>query len=108
MRRRVQIRPKVFINLDSNLISCSNCMYRDPWKNYCKFFHKKLDRIGQRNSGFHHNRCESCVESEKKYDPLYDNMKEQVQRYYSWAPLYAKVRKEMQAMLHQCLVEREC
>ncbi len=83
-RRRVQIGINDFINLDANLDSCSRCSSRDPFAGWCFKFHKPIQRIPQRNRGFHNNRCIECINAEIKYDEFQNDEKKQSERYYSF------------------------
>lgn len=40
---------------------CGNCIYRRPWQNLCSKFNKPIQKIGQRNRGFHHLPCTECL-----------------------------------------------
>jgi len=41
---------------------CGNCDYRQPFKNNCLKFNNPIERIRQRNGGFHHLPCKECLE----------------------------------------------
>ena len=40
---------------------CGSCIYRKAWLNKCTKFNKKIQKIGQRNGGFHHLPCKECL-----------------------------------------------
>ena len=94
MARRVKITPNNFVNLDSNISSCANCEQRDPWKSYCKLFQKNIEKVNQRNGGFHHNRCENCINGEAKNESL--SIEEQTDRFNNWLERYLKAKKELE------------
>ena len=93
--RRVRISNSTYVNLDANAKSCAKCPYRHPWNNYCKFFSKGLERVGQANCGFHHNRCENCLAGELKWDPLAGNLQEQEARFRSWIKRYSEAKQAL-------------
>ena len=39
---------------------CERCPYKRPYRDYCVKFNMKLNRINQRNGGFHHEPCAAC------------------------------------------------
>ena len=80
-KRLVKISNKYEIILDKNVVSCANCVWKRPWINKCIFFRKKLEAVGQRNGGFHHLRCQDCIQSEQENDPLCGDINKQEQRY---------------------------
>ena len=42
-------------------INCANCRYRSPWNNFCRKFLTSIEKVNQRNGGFHHKPCEQCI-----------------------------------------------
>lgn len=75
--RRVKIANDKYINLDANPLSCSICAYRDPWKSFCKLYKCSLEKVSQKNNGFHHNRCEKCKEAERIHETAPIEIQEQ-------------------------------
>ena len=41
---------------------CGACSYRRAWQNTCAKFNKSIQKVGQRNGGFHHLPCVDCLE----------------------------------------------
>lgn len=41
---------------------CGNCKYRYAWQDKCSKFNKKIQKIGQKNKGFHHLPCSECLQ----------------------------------------------
>ncbi len=80
-KRLVNIGAKCRIVLDRNGVSCSRCLFKRPWQNYCSHFKTDLTRIEQRNGGFHHIRCKECIEAEKQYDHLAGDIQAQEKMY---------------------------
>lgn len=40
---------------------CGNCNYRYAFQDKCSKFNKKIQKVGQRNGGFHHLPCQECL-----------------------------------------------
>lgn len=60
IERKIQNKTLYQHTLAGNDI-CNNCIYRRPWQNFCSKFNKKIQKIGQRNNGFHHLPCQECL-----------------------------------------------
>lgn len=40
---------------------CDKCAYRLAWRDRCRRFNCSIEKVNQRNGGFHHIPCEKCL-----------------------------------------------
>ena len=63
VNKRIKNNCMYHIGQQTGIKTCNNCPFKDTWKNRCRKFSVDIERVQQRNLGFHHIPCKECLES---------------------------------------------